>query len=430
MRKKHLYLIKGKRKERLPQGKKKAKKFFSGLIIIFLALFAVRFIFSFILNRTAAYLVKTHIVWEQLIEDKFAGKGLIIRDEKVVIAPQSGYLFWGVPEGSRIGVGKVAAELVQEIPQEFDNDSKRADNDAAAKYSGETSCEGTYQNDNTCDFAEMEYQTSLLVNQLRDSIINRNMREAQGYYERLKSLSEQLLLNNSSIYGTGSQIIASLSGMVVYFTDGLEGLFHSNNIEFLSARQLKDIAANPSRINFGEKVEKGLPLLKIVDNYSWYFIVPLTSNQVNILSDKNFVNLKFAFAPEEEVRAEVYNIKQEEEDGYLVTFLIKQHIENFHIKRESEVEIIYNCYKGIKVPVEAIVYKDEQPGVYFLEKATVRFCPVQVIRQIEEELLLEGLSPGQCIITNPKFFREGQYVPRDEEEIKTEFNYTLLTGRR
>jgi len=206
----------------------------------------------------------------------------------------------------------------------------------------------------------------------------------------------------------------------VYFTDGLEGLFHSNNIEFLSVRQIEDIEANPRRINFGEKIEKGLPIFKIVDNYSWYFTVSMTSYQTDILRGKKSVNLKFAFAPREEVRAEVYNIKEEKE-GYMVTFIIREHIQNFYIQRESEAEIIYNHYRGITVPLEAVVYKDDEPGVYFLEKAAVRFHPVKVIRQIGEKILLEGLSPGQCIITNPGLYKEGQYIPwRGDENMSSE----------
>jgi len=45
-----------------------------------------------------------------------------------------------------------------------------------------------------------------------------------------------------------------------------------------------------------------------------------------------------------------------------------------------------------------------------VEKAMVKFRPLEVVSSFEEELLVEGLSTGRLIITNPGFFKEGLYI--------------------
>ncbi len=433
MRKKHLELIRGEKKEGTP-FKKFMKKTAVSLLIIFIVFFLARAVFLWGYGMAGSSLVKTVVTEEKLLEEKVTVEGVIIRDEKVVTSPQEGYLVWALEEGARVGVGHVVAEIVSRPPGDIgesresevpfvDNeeqdlqDKKESDSSNGRngdKYPVEESNQGPLaieekNEEEIFDPKEIEYRTSVLVNRLRRALSEGDMEKAGDYYARLKDLSQEQLIVHSSLHSTSSKIISPFSGIVSYYTDGLEDFFQPALIQFLSSQQLGFFEAEAQKIDFGERIGRGLPIFKIVDNYIWYFTASVTPSQGEILKEKRRVSLRFDFVSPHDTRVEVYHI-EEEEDKTLVTFKINEQLNNFYIYRQVKAEVIYDHLKGVTVPKEALITKEEETGVYTIERAMVRFRPVKVKRELEEELVVEGLPAGRVVIYNPRFFREGQYI--------------------
>ncbi len=417
MRKKHLYLVKGNgkakgkgREKEYSSKKKNRKKIIVSLIVVFALLLLTRPLISWAYGRVTSYFVSTYIVEENIFEQTFSGEGFIIRDEKIIPAPQKGYLLSGREQGTRVAVGQVIAELVEEIEEEEGEGSYGSES-----YSGEEKDLHLEEENNKDELEKeefssekIEYRTSILVNRLRESMSQGNMEKAERYYDELLKLSQEVVFQ-SSFDVSKSKVVTPYSGIIVYQTDGLENLLYPDNISFLKKSHLKDLEPESRRINFGEKVSEGFPFIKIVDNHSWYFILPLTTDKAELLKDKRHIHLKLDFAPHRVVRAEVYKIK-EDKGSFLVTFKITQHIDEFYLFRESGIEVIYNRSRGITIPASAIINKDGKTGVYAIHRARVRFRPVEIKEQIGDKYLVEELSPGKSIITNPGLFREGQYI--------------------
>ncbi len=406
MKKNHLHLIKGKGKEH-SSNKRNQKKIIISLIIVLAVLLLTKPLLSWAYGRVTSFFVDTYIVEEQVFEQTFAGEGYIIRDEKIIPAPQKGYLLWGAEQGTRVAVGQVIAEIVEEIEEGDSNETYGNQSYSGEVYSEEDNKKEESETEKFCS-EEIEYLTSKLVNRLRESMSKGNMDKAESYFKELRKLSQEVVFQ-SSFDTDKSKIVTPYSGIIVYHTDGLENLLYPGNISFLKQSHLKDLNSIRRSVDFGEKVNEGFPLIKIVDNYAWYFTLLLTFNEAELLKDKGYVQLKFAFAPQKDVRAEVYKIK-EENDSYLVTFKITQHIDKFYLFRESAVEVIYSQSREVTVPASAIINRNGKLGVYSIERAKVRFRPVEIKSQIEEKVIVEELSPGKSIITNPGLFREGQYI--------------------
>ncbi|RQD73108.1 MAG: HlyD family efflux transporter periplasmic adaptor subunit [Candidatus Syntrophonatronum acetioxidans] len=396
MGKNHFHLIEGKKKEK--GGKtEKFKKAAVWFVAAILFLFIFRYLFTWGFSRAASFVANTYIVEEKPIDSKFSREGIIIRDEKLIAAPWEGYLLWAVENGERIGAGKVVAEIVEEVSSEN-----------TVEENGEEAGEGPdfYE---VLEPVEVENKTGAIFDNLRENVTKGNMVMARDYFQELKYFSQEVMVRKSFSSGK-SEIVTPFSGIAVFKTDGLEDLLTPDNINFLSYEQMQDFEPNIRKINSGERVRKGAPLVKIVDNYSWYFSVYVNSSQAEKIRKEGRIYLKFNFAPGEEVQARVYNIEEDEDNRFLVTFMVTEHLKDFYMYRQARADIIYDRSRGVTVPSSALVYKEDEPGVYSVEKAMVRFRPVEIVSSFEEELLVEGLSRGRLIITNPRFFKEGQYI--------------------
>ncbi len=434
MRNKHLKLIQGTKKEK--KERTPLQKFFRktavSLGIILFVFFFTRTVFLWGYGMASSYVVKTVITEERVLEEKFSVEGFIIREEKVVTSPQEGYLIWALEEGTRVAVGREVAEIVSRPPVtdenwEFDSTVLRNDEQPQDLQENELDdgdfpvAENNPENyaieeneDEIIDPKEIEYRTSVMVNRLRSALSVGDMEDAEKYYHQLKGISQEQLIVHSSFNPTNSKIISPFSGIVVYYTDGLEDFFQPSLIHFLSSQQLGSFEREGKEINFGQKIERGSPIFKIVDNYTWYFTVLVTPEQGEIFKDKNRVYLRFDFISPHETRVDVFHL-EEEQDKTLVTFKVNEQLENFYLYRQTQAEIIFNHLRGIIVPEEALLTKGEETGVYTIEKAMVRFRPITVKKELEGSIIVEGLPAGRVVITNPRFFREGQYIPSQIE---------------
>lgn len=394
MRKNNFHLIKGKKKEK-DSRVEKLKRAAVWFLAVILFLFIFRHLFTWGYSRVASYFVNTYIVEERMIDNKFSREGLIVRDEKLITAPWEGYLLWAVEDGERIGAGKMVAEIVEEVSPETVEE--------------EEELRETSNSHETLEALEIENKTGVMVDNLRDNMAWGDMITARDYYQELKYFSQEVMVRKSFTRGK-SKIVTPFSGIAVFHTDGLEDLLTPENVNFLSYEQMQDFEPNIRKINAGERVRQGAPLVKIVDNYSWYFSVYVNSSQIDKIRDQGRTKLSFSFAPGEEVTARLYSVEEDEDNKYQVTFIITEHLEDFYLHRQVKADIIYDSFRGITIPSSALVEKDGEPGVYSVEKAMIKFRPVEVVSSFEEELLVEGLSTGRLIITNPGFFKEGLYI--------------------
>lgn len=428
MGKNNFHLIKGNKKEK--NGKvEKLKKAALVLAVAILILVIVRHLSTWVYARGASFFVNTYLVEETLIDKSFSREGLIIRQEDIISAPYGGYLLWSVEEGDRVGAGRVVAEIMEEISSEESEEGKIEVDEAEeveeievdeaeeegeieeAQEDGEAEevPEEKEELAERLDREKVEEKTESLLNVIRENMVKGNMGEARDYYQQLKGYSQEVMVRRSFVRGK-REIITPFSGIAVFQRDGLEEILTPDNIDFLSFEQMQDFEPNIRKIKSGEKVEQGVPLVKIVDNYAWFFTAYLNPSQRDKLNNRDWVNLDFDFAPGDRVRARVYALEEDEEGRHLATFRVTEHLEEFYLHRQVKARINYESFRGVTIPESALIYKGEKRGVYSVEKAMVRFRQVEVIDALGEEVLVEELSPGRLIITNPSYFREGQYI--------------------
>ena len=146
---------------------------------------------------------------------------------------------------------------------------------------------------------------------------------------------------------------------------------------------------------------------KMVDNFTWYYVVEMSADEYAGLSERSSVTLRFSFAPDQDASGQPVVI---EDGGDMVTliFEMKDDVDGCFTERFASANVITKRTSGIILPVSALIERGNETGVYILEKSVVRYRPVDVIETWQSEAVVSGLRIGFPVITNPNLVREGQ----------------------
>lgn len=291
-----------------------------------------------------------------ILEQEIAVEGLVTRDEKVVRSPGNGVILELAEAGERVSVGKELARIgVTGDPYPPEQDVE----------------EGLEPGGNAGDEDEPG-----------------GNEPAPGDFDEIITIS------------------SDKAGLLSYHLDGWEnreGPFYMDKEDF--AENLPEISVTSRN----ERIAKGEPLLKIVDNWQWFYNIVLPLHPGRTVASEQEIELAFDFYPGERVTAELYQSEIDEEDKEVrLTYLVERQLAGFEKVRRSEADLYYSRQEGIIIPAEAIFEKAHNKGVFVNRGGRVAFQPVTVIAQKDDRALVGGLEPQSLVITRHDLVEEGQ----------------------
>ena len=200
---------------------------------------------------------------------------------------------------------------------------------------------------------------------------------------------------------------APVAGLVCVCIDGLEGLLRFDDLKALEMTGVEKLDKQPLTLCTGMIVEKGRPVIKLVDNLSpvkiWLRVSP-GEFPPEKLAGKAFVDVLWE---ENSFRAQVEDVQAAKED---IRVLLSASVYPQQLllgRRWVQLELVKNELSGFLVPEGAILQKDGIMGLYVLYKQGARWVPVEVVGRTNGQLLIngEGLSPQLQLIVNPRLLR-------------------------
>lgn len=214
--------------------------------------------------------------------------------------------------------------------------------------------------------------------------------------------------------GTFQELVAVYNeepGLLSTYIDGLEnfhGPYYPLPVE--SAAEEDDDQVNEGiYIEEGDLVDAGQPIMKIVNNWQWYFSLVLPLHPGRTLSGLPELEIIFAFSEQDAVPAILYHSEIDEQNQKVcLTYLIEKQLPGFDQVRFSAATLIYNRRQGIIVPEEAIFDKSGQIGLYLNQGGRVVFQPVSVVQRQDGRAMVEDLEAYSMVITRPDLVQEGQ----------------------
>lgn len=334
------------------------------------------------------------VVWveEGSIVKSFPVEGMVTYEEEIITAPSPGYVYFQADMGKRVPVGKELAVL-----SGFPAEEEKVQADA------ETSE----------DIEKPGYIKSQFERFKRWFLYGEEDIAEEDVEE---NLSNELQDEDDEILSPGLELTieAPKAGIVLNVIDGWERYGPQKEFPYLEKGEFKEIEEGKERLkkefDRGERVHTRDPLLKIVNNYRWYFSALVPAQYGELLSKGASIKLSFSFAPGTEVAGEVIELNQRENGDYEVTWQITREVEDYYSYRWSSAEIIYEIIEGKKIPEESYIEQDGREGIFIVDRGKVRFQEVEVMGEKEDHILIEELDYTNAVITTPNKVEEGQHI--------------------
>lgn len=349
---------------------------------------------------------KTYIIEEGNLQKSFTSNAVIIRQEKLVKAPAEGKLEIFVDPGNRVRVGDPLFKVIYDVKKYKEckkqivevEDKIKAVKDKQNQQKMQSILDKSIEDMTKSlqdaiskgDFNKVDNIKSEIIRLKKEKDKRNKIRE-----KNIKTMQKSLQDLKTDLQSTRHIVCAPISGIVSYDIDGMEELLSPNNMQNITYDVIKNISTKKlntkkEKISF---VDSNQPVLKIIDNFSYYIAVPM---KIKLQEGKNYVVEFTGF----DKTAKGKLIQTANKSKTLGIFRLNSDIEELLNERKVEVEVLIDNFYGKIVPVDGLVTLEGQEGVYLIQRRNQVFKPVKVIAKNDEYAIVEGLKIGDKILLN------------------------------
>lgn len=373
--------------------------------------------------------VETIMAVQTSVYDSVNTKGVVIRDEDVILSNAAGTTVSAVSDGERVAKNSVIANVFSSEEQADNYLSLAKLNDRIDYYENllisgssnarELSLVDSEISASVYDYVE-EVQGGWIENmsdkseKLTQNITNRQILTGENV-DAKSALADlygkrQSLKNSISGY---SSIKADAAGYYVGFSDGLEDIVDPQSISGLSVSNVQSmLQADMSKQN-------AQAVGKIISGFKWYVACIADNSKISALSESDTVSAVIENTALGELKMRVESINPDAaSSGKSVVILSCDDINDEVCKlRKVEVEIRFNSYEGIKVPNSAIrstsIEKDSDGNECIVK--CIYTLSAQEIKKKKVEVIYEGRD---YVIASAKSTKSGYVRLYDNIVVK------------
>ena len=375
---------------------KKIRLKYNRIILLFIFIYIVSNV-VILLGKTTT---KTLTLKNEMVEDSFNKKGLIIRDEYVINSNFDGKVEYYLKDGDRVKKKEdIACVYSNEISDDDLKSLKNIKNDISSIENGDTAFIKK-------DIGNINKEISLLSQKLQIELLNENI-DVYGQIEKINKLidDKNLLINSdlndkslknkqvqekevTNLIDKNTEVFKSKnSGVVSYQFDGNEEKFNFDNINQIKIKDIEGTKNNYKDISKEKKLDKGEPIARIINNLKQF--VAISCNEEEIKKFK--IGQKIILSSDiEKINSKVYDIYKEGKQYIVILEISEQNVEIYDT-RIKEFDIIYKSIEGLKVPKKAVVNSDGKKGVYVVsETGDAKFVELKgTLYESEEYIVID-----------------------------------------
>ena len=360
-------------------------------IVIFGIIF-IYLIATVIMYITAPRITVYEVRQGSILKDN-AYTGLVLREEFVVNADESGYINYYAQDTSKVRVGSKVYILSE---QQMNFDAVAVENLELSK--------------------ETKHAITLEVQKF-----NKNFE--QEVFDDTYALKREVerKLSNLSIDSKADQINQlvnqSASGVRVFQTsdDGIVG-FTMDGMESLTEESVT--AAHLDRTNYhkteytsNSMIQKGNPVYKIITSDEWSMVLELSDETAELLAEKNYVKVNIT----KDNQFMWASIRLEEKEGHKLAYLsFQDSMVRYANERYLDIELILEDETGLKIPKTAETTKE----FYVIPKTYI----TQGGNSSKDGILVQSTNEKGNKITEFRnvtiYFEEDEFVYLDPSEFE------------
>lgn len=375
---------------------KKIRLKYNRIILLFIFIYIVSNV-VILLGKTTT---KTLTLKNEMVEESFNKKGLIIRDEYVINSNFDGKVEYYLKDGDRVKKKEdIACVYSNNISDDDLKNFKNIKNDISSIENGDTAFIKK-------DIGNINKEISLLSQKLQIELLNENI-DVYGQIEKINKLidDKNLLINSdlndkslknkqvqekevTNLIDKNTEVFKSKnSGVVSYQFDGNEEKFNFDNINQIKIKDIEGTKNNYKDISKEKKLDKGEPIARIINNLKQF--VAISCNEEEIKKIK--IGQKIILSSDiEKINSKVYDIYKEGKQYIVILEISEQNVEIYDT-RIKEFDIIYKSIEGLKVPKKAVVNTDGKKGVYIVsETGDAKFVELKgTLYESEEYIVID-----------------------------------------
>lgn len=260
--------------------------------------------------------------------------GLILREESISTASQSGYINFYARESSHVAIGTNLYSISQ---------------DNSVSLLEEASDTNTTLNEDS-------------INKIKDEIYNFTSNFSTDDYLAvydLKSNIEATVIENYNLVHANSSTNPSVSvvksdktGTILYYTDNYESI----TADSVSMDLFDQSNYKKNTIKSKEMIENGSPIYKTVTSENWNILVPLTQEEVQAYKDET--SLEISFLKSGLTLNGDFRIINDSNGNPYGEFHFNKYAILFASERFVDIKIVNKEVFGLKIPKSSVVEKD------------------------------------------------------------------------
>jgi putative membrane fusion protein len=374
-------------------------------------------------------LVGTVVAQEGELEDLASGESILVRDETILRSPVTGTVTLTLGEGTRARKDAEIASLsdTEERQQaeagvaqfEADLAAFNANNDAEEKTLVETIVALETETVQTAaglraaclasDFERIGRLTASFGTARR--AMTETGRRLVSIRNDRAAIETSLATARAALSQAIFPVLAPGAGIISYSLDGLEETLTPESIGQYTTKQLLTMARRQATTADQTRVHAGDAVAKLIGDGEAYVSVIVPNSEVGRLTLAREVVLRFpGFEGRRETVAFLHHIGNKERNGYCVaTYRTQEFLDGMASVRQVKATIVVHIYRGIIVPLKAVVRRGGQDGVFTVDGAarTCHFRPVTVVGGSGDQVVVEGLPTGTEVVSNPWLVKEG-----------------------
>lgn len=272
----------------------------------------------------------TLVLQNEYLEEKISAKGIIIRNESLIISNSKGELDIQVDEYEKVKKNQVIAKVYTDIDLISSNNKEitELNNDIA-------------QINNMNDGKAKE----VVLLQLTTKLEQKDILQKQNDKNTLKVNSND-------------------AGIISYSYDGNEDIYNLDILDRLTKDDIDNAENNYKILNDKDKVKEGQVVSRIIKGYSSYIGTYISDNEVKNLEVGKSVNIKIN---ENILSAKVDRIYKNNDENIVILKINSQN-KQIYDTRVIEFDIIYKQLEGLKIPKKSIKNIDGKDGVYVVSQ--------------------------------------------------------------
>lgn len=297
-------------------------------------------------------------------------EGVFVRDETLLTGAGNGAVSYQIPDGGKMATGDVIAEIYADsgaIERQQKIEALEAQLDVLERISNP----GTLEQAQPADLSRQisEYYQTFVQNRDKGKLTAAAASEEQfleaystyqiviskgavSFAEQIAELKSEIEKLKDGELEPESIVTAESSGYFISETDGYEEMLKSEKLSEITPERLKSVLAGENAVPVSEHI-----IGKSVAQYDWYMLGLIDNQELKYQVDDT-VTLRLLNSSVE-ADATIQELRKIEDSNQVMVILHCDAMSSEFVQNRTEtVEMILGEYEGIKVPRDAIRFKD------------------------------------------------------------------------